>query len=54
MTRFYILCKRLHLKRKGLSQARAVSITKTNMVSQNIFCKYLESLWSQYLMNDEM
>ena len=33
---FYILSKRLHLKRKGLSDARVVSLTK-NMTFRYIF-----------------
>ena len=39
MITFYIISKRLHLKRKGLSDARVVSITKKEILFQYIFCK---------------
>ena len=38
---FYILSKRLFLKHKGLSDARALSITKKEYGFVLHFCKYL-------------
>ena len=39
MISFYILSKRLYLKREGLCDARITSITEKNTVLQYIFCK---------------
>ena len=41
MISFYILSKRFHRKRKGLSDARAVSLTKRKIVLKYIFYKDL-------------
>ena len=39
MISFYILSKRFHLKRKGLSDARIISITKKEYGVKAYFCK---------------
>ena len=52
MISFYIVSRRLFLKREGLSDARVVSITKKEYSLAVDFCKDSESFDSQYLMND--
>ena len=51
MISFYILSKRLCLKRKGLSDTRVVSITKKEFPFTIYFCKDSKSPQSLHLMN---
>ena len=48
MISFYILSKRCFLKRKGLSDAKVLSITKNEYGFAVFFCKESSSLQSQY------
>ena len=50
MISFYILSKTCFLKRKRLSDAKVVSITKNEYGFAVFFCKKSSSLESQYYM----
>ena len=54
MISFYILSKGLFLKHEELSDARVVSITKTEYGFVKHFLLRFKSFESQYLMNDLM
>ena len=54
MISFYILSKGLFLKHEELSDARVVSITKTEYGFAKHFLLRFKSFESQYLMNDLM
>ena len=49
MINFYILSKRLLVKREGLSGARVVSMTKKNIVFSTLFIK-IYKVWKVTLL----